>query len=174
MSDLFDRLSAALSDTYRIESELGGGGMARVFLAEEIALKRQVVLKVLPPEMSATVNKERFQREIRLAASLQHPHIVPLLTAGAADDVLYYTMPYIQGETLRHRLERAGELPVSEAAQQRAVRQEVQIEQRLGRHLVHGLRFQPRWISDEPIMSVMEFESRPGVRTAVSRRSGRG
>ncbi len=89
--------------------------MSRVFLAEETRLGRQVVVKVLPPEMSAAVNVERFEREIQLAARLQHPHIVPLLTAAAAGDILYYIMPYIAGESLRAKLAREGELPVGEA-----------------------------------------------------------
>ncbi len=89
--------------------------MSRVFLAEETRLSRQVVIKVLPPEMGAGVNVERFEREIRLAARLQHPHIVPLLTAGSSGDLLYYIMPFITGESLRAKLEREGELPVAEA-----------------------------------------------------------
>ena len=100
---------------YRLQKELGGGGMSRVFLAEETRLGRQVVIKVLPPEMGAGVNAERFEREIQLAARLQHPHIVPLLTAGASGDLLYYVMPFIQGESLRVKLAREGELPVAEA-----------------------------------------------------------
>ncbi|HET9038766.1 MAG TPA: protein kinase [Gemmatimonadales bacterium] len=95
--------------------ELGGGGMSRVFLAEEVRLGRQVVLKLLPPETGAAVNVERFEREIQLAARLQHPHIVPLLTAGASGDLLYYVMPFISGESLRLKLAREGELPVAEA-----------------------------------------------------------
>ena len=110
------RLQAALGDTYRLLKELGGGGMSRVFLAEETRLGRQVVIKVLPPEMGAAVNIERFEREIQLAARLQHPHIVPLLTAAASGDLLYYIMPYIAGESLRAKLAREGELPVNEAA----------------------------------------------------------
>jgi eukaryotic-like serine/threonine-protein kinase len=90
--------------------------MSRVFLAEETRLSRQVVIKVLPPEMGAGVNAERFEREIRLAARLQHPHIVPLLTAGASGDLLYYIMPFIAGESLRGKLTREGELPVAEVA----------------------------------------------------------
>jgi serine/threonine-protein kinase len=90
--------------------------MSRVFLAEESRLGRQVVIKVLPPEMGAGVSADRFEREIQLAARLQHPHIVPLLTAGAAGDLVYYVMPYIQGESLRVKLAREGELPVAEAA----------------------------------------------------------
>jgi tetratricopeptide (TPR) repeat protein len=104
-----------VGDTYRIVRELGGGGMSRVFLAEETRLSRQVVIKVLPPEMGAGVNVERFEREIRLAARLQHPHIVPLLTAGASGDLLYYIMPFIAGESLRVRLAASGELPIPDA-----------------------------------------------------------
>src|SRR5437764_504424 len=114
MGDLKARLQVALGDAYRIERELGGGGMSRVFLAHETALKRQVVVKVLPPEMAAGVNIERFRREVELAASLQHPHIVPLLSAAASGDLLYYTMPLVEGESLRAKLGREGELPVSE------------------------------------------------------------
>ncbi len=112
--DLQSRLQAALGDTYRLEKELGGGGMSRVFLADEVRLGRKVVIKVLPPEMGAGVSVERFEREIQLAARLQHPHIVPLLTAGAAGDLLYYIMPFIEGESLRSKLAREGELPVAE------------------------------------------------------------
>ena len=114
--ELQQRLQSALGDTHRILRELGGGGMSRVFLAEETRLGRQVVVKVLPPETGAAVNVERFEREIRLAARLQHPHIVPLLSAAAAGDLLYYVMPFIQGESLRSKLAREGELPVAEAA----------------------------------------------------------
>jgi tetratricopeptide (TPR) repeat protein len=89
--------------------------MSRVFLAEETRLGRKVVVKVLPPEMGAGVNVERFEREIQLAAKLQHPHVVPLLTAGSHGDLLYYVMPYIEGESLRAKLAREGELPVREA-----------------------------------------------------------
>jgi serine/threonine-protein kinase len=89
--------------------------MSRVFVAEETGLGRKVVIKVLPPELAATVSLDRFRREIQLAASLQHPHIVPLLSAGQADDFLYYSMPLVEGESLRARLAREGELPVDEA-----------------------------------------------------------
>jgi tetratricopeptide (TPR) repeat protein len=117
VTDLQQRLQAALGDTYRLLKELGGGGMSRVFLAEETRLGRQVVIKVLPPETTAAVNVERFEREIQLAARLQHPHVVPLLTAGAAaGDLLYYVMPFIAGESLRAKLAREGELPVAEAS----------------------------------------------------------
>jgi eukaryotic-like serine/threonine-protein kinase len=115
LSELFDRLQSSLASQYRLERELGGGGMSRVFVAEETALGRKVVLKVLPPELAAIVSSDRFQREVRLAAALQHPHIVPLLAAGQAGDILYYTMPFVEGESLRSRLAREGELPVPEA-----------------------------------------------------------
>ncbi|MGH7586882.1 MAG: protein kinase domain-containing protein, partial [Gemmatimonadales bacterium] len=115
VTDLLSQLQSALGTAYRIERELGGGGMSRVFLAEEARLGRKVVVKVLPPGMSAAVQTERFEREIQLAASLQHPHIVPLLTAGAAGDLLYYVMPFIEGESLDAKLAREGALPVPEA-----------------------------------------------------------
>ncbi len=115
MTDLLPRLQAALGATYRLEKELGGGGMSRVFLAEEIDLGRKVVIKLLPPELAAAVSVDRFRREIHLAARLQHPHVVPLLTAGAVDGLLYYTMPLVEGESLRARLAREGELPINEA-----------------------------------------------------------
>ena len=113
-TDLRERLQAALGESYRVERELGGGGMSRVFLAQEVHLGRQVVVKVLPPEMAAGVNQERFEREIRLAATLQHPHIVPLLTAGSQGDLLYYVMPHIAGESLRVRITHERALPIGE------------------------------------------------------------
>ncbi len=108
-------LEQQLGSAYRIERELGGGGMSHVFLAEETTLGRRVVVKVLPPEASSTIDAERFRREIQLAASLQHPHIVTLLNAGAADGLLRYSMPYVDGESLRGRLVRDHELPVDSA-----------------------------------------------------------
>ncbi len=103
-----------MGSAYRVERELGGGGMSRVFVAEEISLGRKVVVKVLPPEMGAGLNAERFRREIQLAASLQHPHVVPLHAAGRTDELVWYTMPLIEGESLRARIARQGELPVAE------------------------------------------------------------
>jgi len=115
--DVLAQLAASLGTRFRIDRELGGGGMSRVFLAEELALGRKVVIKLLPPEMAASVNQERFRREIQLAARLQHPHIVPLLSASeAGDELLWYSMPFIEGESLRAKLAREGELPVAEAA----------------------------------------------------------
>jgi serine/threonine-protein kinase len=115
MSDLQQQLQEVLGAAYRIDRELGGAGMSRVFVATETDLDRQVVIKVLPPDLSAGINIDRFRREIQLAARLQHPHIVPLLAAGAKGSLLYYTMPLINGENLRTRLTRKGELPVQEA-----------------------------------------------------------
>ncbi len=113
--DLRDQLQATLSGNYTLERELGGGGMSRVFVAEETALDRKVVIKVLPPETAAQVSLERFKREILLAARLQHPHIVPLLTAGESNGLPYFTMPFVDGESLRVRLARQGEFPVNHA-----------------------------------------------------------
>src|SRR2546425_3902332 len=114
MRDLLEHLRAALSPDYRVERELGGGGMSRVFLAEEMELGRRVVIKILPPEMGAGVSIDRFRREIQLAAALQPPHIVPLLPAGHVEEVLYYTMPLIEGESLRAKLAREGALPIAD------------------------------------------------------------
>ena len=113
---MLDRLRASLEGQFRIERELGGGGMSQVFLAEEMTLGRRVVLKVLPPEMAQVLTPERFEREVRVAAQLQHPHIVPLFTAGSAGGLLYYTMPFVAGDSLRTRLARDGALPVAEAS----------------------------------------------------------
>jgi len=115
--DFTTRLQAALGSAYLIQGELGGGGMSRVYLARETALGREVVLKVLPPELTSSVNLDRFRREIQYAAQLQHPHIVPLLNAGESGDLLWYTMPRIPGESLRTVLERRGALPVPEVLQ---------------------------------------------------------
>ncbi|NNG17771.1 MAG: protein kinase [Gemmatimonadales bacterium] len=116
-TDLKQELQASLGDAYRIEEELGGGGMSRVFLATETALDRKVVVKVLPQELAGGVNIERFKREIAVAARLQHAHIVPLLTAGDANGLPYFTMPYVEGESLRTKLTRGGELSVKETVQ---------------------------------------------------------
>jgi serine/threonine protein kinase len=113
MSDVQERLQRTLGDSYTIERELGGGGMSRVFVAEETSLGRKVVVKVLPPDLAATVNVERFRREIQLAARLQHPHIVPVLSSGISDGLPFYTMPFIEGESLRARLSRVGKLDVA-------------------------------------------------------------
>ncbi len=117
MSDttLLQQLEKELGSQYVIERELGGGGMSRVFLATEISLQRKVVIKVLPPDLAATVNVERFRREIQLSAQLQHPLIVPVLSSGIMNGLPYYTMPFIEGESLRAKLARDRELPLGEA-----------------------------------------------------------
>ena len=114
MNELLERLRVALGDKYAIERELGGGGMSRVFVAEDLQLRRKVVVKVLPPDLAAGLSIERFRREIHLAAQLQHPNVVPLHAAGQADRLLYYTMPLVEGESLRTKLAREGEQPVGE------------------------------------------------------------
>jgi eukaryotic-like serine/threonine-protein kinase len=113
-SDLRDQLQTTLGDTYIIERELGGGGMSRVFVARDSALGRDVVVKVLSPELAQGLSAERFTREIKLVAALQDPHIVPLLSAGQmADGLPYYMMPFVRGESLRHRMAQ-GKVPLSE------------------------------------------------------------
>jgi serine/threonine-protein kinase len=114
MTTFDEQLRAALSDSYEIERELGGGGMSRVYVATERALGRKVVIKLLSPELTAEVNRGRFRREIQVAAQLQHPHIVTLLSAGEYDDLVYYTMPFIKGESLKSALEKNGALSVAE------------------------------------------------------------
>jgi serine/threonine-protein kinase len=113
---LRDDLQAALGASYTLDRELGGGGMSRVFLADEARLGRKVVIKVLSPELAAGVSGERFEREIRLAAQLAHPSIVPLLAAGDANGLPYYTMPFVEGESLRALLAAKGSLPLNEIA----------------------------------------------------------
>jgi serine/threonine-protein kinase len=115
MSALRDRLQSALGSAYRIDRELGGGGMSHVFVARDSALGRDIVVKVLPEDAAASLSVDRFKREIMLAARLQHPHVVPVLSAGEMDGLPYYTMPFVEGESLRDRLGREGELPVVEA-----------------------------------------------------------
>jgi tRNA A-37 threonylcarbamoyl transferase component Bud32/tetratricopeptide (TPR) repeat protein len=113
--ELHDRLQSALGTTYTLERELGGGGMSRVFVAEEARLGRKVVVKILPPELAADISIERFEREIKLAASLQQANIVPVLSAGDTDGLPYYTMPFVEGEGLRARLQNRGAMSISEA-----------------------------------------------------------
>jgi tRNA A-37 threonylcarbamoyl transferase component Bud32/TolB-like protein len=118
-NNLRDRLDQLLGDQYRIERELGGGGMSRVFVAEEVALGRRVVVKVLAPERAEGLSAERFAREAKLAARLQDPRIVPVLAAGGIGDLPYYTMPFVEGESLRARMRRAASssqpIPIAEA-----------------------------------------------------------
>jgi Tol biopolymer transport system component/tRNA A-37 threonylcarbamoyl transferase component Bud32 len=113
--DALARLAPAVADRYRIERELGQGGMATVFLADDLRHGRRVAIKLLHAELSAVLGPERFLAEIKTTAALQHPHILPLFDSGSADGLLYYVMPYVEGETLRHRLERERQLPVADA-----------------------------------------------------------
>jgi len=117
MPEITSRLSTALADRYAIEREIGAGGMATVYLAEDVKHKRKVAVKVLRPELAAVLGAERFLREIRIAAQLQHPHILPLHDSGEAGGLLYYVMPYVLGESLADRLDREGELPIEDAVQ---------------------------------------------------------
>lgn len=115
MNDILDRLKSALSDRYAIREEVGAGGMATVYLARDLKHDRDVAVKVLRPELAAALGPERFHREIKIAAQLQHPHILPLLDSGEADGFLYYVMPYVKGVSLREKLMQQGEFPVAEA-----------------------------------------------------------
>ncbi len=117
MEDLLERLKAALAGRYAIEREIGSGGMATVYLAEDLKHHRQVALKVLRPELAAALGPERFLREIEIAAQLHHPHILPLYDSGEAHGFLYYVMPYVEGESLRDRLEREKQLAIDDALQ---------------------------------------------------------
>jgi len=117
MSDAVSTLNAALADRYRIERELGAGGMATVYLARDLKHQRRVAIKVLKPELAAAIGADRFLREITTTASLRHPHIVPLYDSGAAGDTLFYVMPFVDGESLRGRLSREKQLPLDDALQ---------------------------------------------------------
>jgi len=110
MSMIVGDVTAALSDRYRIERELGAGGMATVYLAHDVKHNRKVALKILNPDLAATIGHERFLREITDTANLRHPHILPLFDSGEVDTFLYYVMPYVDGETLRSRLDRSSTL----------------------------------------------------------------
>ncbi|MDH4131615.1 MAG: serine/threonine protein kinase, partial [Gemmatimonadota bacterium] len=115
MTDVLPRLTEALADRYRIERELGQGGMATVYLAQDIRHNRRVAVKVLRPELAAVIGAERFLSEITTTANLQHPHILPLFDSGEADGFLFYVMPYVEGETVRDRISREKQLPVADA-----------------------------------------------------------
>ncbi|MEP6573892.1 MAG: serine/threonine-protein kinase, partial [Gemmatimonadota bacterium] len=115
MSEIVARLTAALTDRYRIERELGQGGMATVYLAEDLKHERKVAIKVLRPELAAVIGAERFLREIKTIATLQHPHILGLIDSGEVNGTAYYVMPFVEGESLRDRLNREKQLPIGEA-----------------------------------------------------------
>jgi serine/threonine-protein kinase len=139
------RLNTALADRYTIERELGAGGMATVYLAEDLKHHRRVAIKVLRPELAQALGAERFLREITTTANLRHPHILPLYDSGEADSFLYYVMPFVEGETLRDRLDREKQLPIADA---------IQIASELADALsyAHGRRVIHRDIKPENIM----------------------
>ncbi len=163
-----DRLTSALADRYRVERELGAGGMATVYLAEDLKHHRQVAIKVLRPDLAAALGPDRFMQEIEIAARLQHPHILGVHDSGSADGFLYYVMPYVEGESLRERLSRQGELPIHEA-----VRLLSEVADALAH--AHSRGVVHRDIKPENVMVsgrhalVMDF----GVAKAVSEASGR-
>src|SRR5947199_8233282 len=111
MTEVYGRLQGALADRYRIEREIGAGGMATVYLAQDLRHDRKVALKLLRPELSAVIGAERFLAEIKLTANLQHPHILPLFDSAEADGLLFYVMPFVEGESLRGRLSPEKRLP---------------------------------------------------------------
>ena len=115
MTDIMSRLTAALGDKYAFERELGAGGMATVYLARDLKHDREVAVKVLLPELSASIGGERFEREIRVAGRLQHPHILGMFDSGVADGLLYYVMPFVKGQSLRDRIDNEGQLPIDDA-----------------------------------------------------------
>src|SRR5438105_7254526 len=110
-----ETLQLALADRYTIEKEIGVGGMANVYLARDVRHHRRVALKVLKPELGAVLGPERFLSEIRVTANLQHPNLLPLFDSGEAGGLLYYVMPFVDGESLRARLDREKQLPIDEA-----------------------------------------------------------
>ena len=168
MSSTEDRLRAALADRYSLERELGAGGMATVYLAQDLKHRRQVAIKVLRPDLAAALGPDRFIQEIEIAARLQHPHILGVHDSGSADGFLYYVMPYVAGESLRERLARQGELPVHEA-----VRLLSEVADAIG--YAHQQGVVHRDIKPENVMVsgrhalVMDF----GVAKALSEASGR-
>src|SRR5918999_93319 len=112
---MLPQLAAAVADRYRVERQIGAGGMALVYLARDLKHDRNVALKVLRPELGAVLGTERFLSEIRVTANLQHPNLLPLFDSGSADGLLFYVMPFVEGESLRARLDRERQLPVDEA-----------------------------------------------------------
>lgn len=146
MTELIARVQAALGDAFRVESELGGGGMSRLFLATEASLNRRVVIKLLPPDLASEVSAARCKQEMEFAARLQHPHILPILAAGAREGLLYYIMPYVAGESLRGRLEREGRLSVADATRLLA-----EVADALA--FAHGLGIIHRGIKPENVLS---------------------
>src|ERR671929_635168 len=115
MTEPRSHLSTALAGRYRLERELGQGGMATVYLAQDLRHDRKVAIKVLRPDLAAVIGAERFLREIKTIANLQHPHILGLIDSGEVDGTAYYVMPFVEGESLRDRLNREKQLPIAEA-----------------------------------------------------------
>jgi eukaryotic-like serine/threonine-protein kinase len=165
---IFARVASALAHRYHLERELGAGGMATVYLARDLKHERDVAIKVLRPELAASLGADRFFREIHVAAQLQHPHILTLIDSGEADGLLYYVMPYVDGESLRAKLAREGELPVTETV--RVLRD---VSDALSHAHAHGVVH--RDVKPENVMLsgrhalVMDF----GVAKAVSEAAGR-
>src|SRR6266498_1490731 len=168
MPDTFQRVAEALAGRYRVERELGAGGMATVYLAEDVRHHRRVAVKVLRPELAAALGHQRFLHEIETAAQFQHPHILPLLDSGEAAGFLYYVMPYVEGESLRTRLARHGELPIHDAVK-------ILLEVTDALAYAHGRGVVHRDIKPDNVMLsgrhalVMDF----GVAKAVSEATGR-
>ncbi len=140
-----ERLSLVLADRYRVERQVGKGGMATVFLAHDLRHERRVALKVLHPELAASVGAERFEREIKVSAKLQHPHILTLYDSGVADGLMFYVMPFVEGESLRDRLDRENMLPLDDA-----LRIIVEVAEALG--YAHGLGIVHRDIKPENVL----------------------
>src|SRR5690348_2659679 len=115
MGATFGEIKAAIADRYLLERELGAGGMATVFLAHDARHNRKVAVKVMHPDLAALIGPERFLQEIETTANLHHPHILPLFDSGRVEGTVFYVMPYVQGESLRDRLDRETRLPVDEA-----------------------------------------------------------
>jgi serine/threonine-protein kinase len=145
MEDLLTRIQAALADRYTVEREIGRGGMATVFLAEEHHPRRKVAIKVLTPDVATRLLRERFLREVNLASTLTHPHIVPVFAAGEADGLLYFVMPFVEGESLRQRMTRQRGLSLREAL-------ELTREVASALHYAHGLGIIHRDIKPENIL----------------------
>ena len=156
------RLETALAGRYRIERELGAGGMATVYLAEDVRHHRKVALKVLHPELSSVLGPERFLKEIELTASLQHPHILPLFDGGSAEGQLFYVRPLIEGESLRRKLQREGRLDIEEA---------VRIVRGIGERDVVRAQLEPRAVVGfgPPRAPVPEPPASRGARLTVER-----
>src|SRR5256714_6366911 len=134
LTTLLARLQAAVADHYSVACEIGRGGMATVYLGDDLKLERRVAIKLLHPQLATGLGVERFLREIKTAAGLSHPHIVPLFDSGESGGLLFYVMPYIDGETLRRRLTREGSLPIEDA-----VRIACEVLEALGYAHAHGV-----------------------------------